>query len=183
MKRITSWLVFSFCLAVPNVSAAGVGRAIAKGAVRGLARSAERSAVRSAEKQAVRRSIGIQRKDAWNHLHTPVRPLPAPRTVFRYTSPEQARKELSTGIAPGRHMTATAPAGRPPSPATAARQYGLRKAPGVRETVQLPKGFPVRHDKVPGGQPGMGEITSPKRVPPTATKKITPLHNPVRAGK
>src|SRR5262249_44515300 len=131
MIRITRWLGLFFCLAVTSMTAAGPGRAIAKGAIRGLARSTERAAFRSAEKQAVRRSIGIKRKDSWNHLHTPVRPLPAPRSVFRYTSPSQARRELSTGIAPGRHMTATAPAGRPLSPATAARQYGLRKAPGV----------------------------------------------------
>jgi hypothetical protein len=180
MKRISSWLVLFFFLAVTDVSAAGLGRVIAKGATRGLARSTERSAVRSADKQAVRSSIGIQRRDAWNHLHTPVRPLPAPRTVFRYTSPSQAQKELRTGIAPGRHMTTTAPAGRPPSPATAARQYGLRNAPGVRETVVLPKGFPVRHDKVPGGRPGVGEITSPKKVPPSAIKRVTPLHNPAK---
>lgn len=175
MKRIACWLILFLCLAITNVGAAGLGRAIAKGATRGVGRSIERSAARSAERQAVRRFIGIQRKDAWNHLHTPARPLPARRTVFRFTSPGQTRKELRTGIPPGRHMTATASAGRPPSPATAAKQYGLRKPPGIRETVRLPKGFPVRHDKVPGGRPGMGEITAPKRVPPSAIKRVTPL--------
>jgi hypothetical protein len=111
----------------------------------------------------------------WNHQHTPVRPLPAPRTVHRYASPSQAKKEIRTGIAPGSHMTARAPAGRPPNPGTAASKYGLRKAPGVRETIELPKGFPVRHNKVPGGQPGAGEMTSTSRVPPAAIKKVSPL--------
>jgi hypothetical protein len=179
MKRITPWLLAFFYLGVINISAAGLGRVVAKGAVRGLARSTEPSTVRSAEKRALRSSIEIQRRDSWNHLHTPVRPLPAPRTVFRYTSPSKARRELRTGIAPGRHMTATAPAGRPPSPTTAAKQYGLLNLPRVRETIQLPKGFPGRHDKVPGGRPGIGEITSPKRVPQSAIKRVTPLQSPV----
>jgi hypothetical protein len=177
--RICSCILICFCLAVVNADAAGVGRAIAHGAARSLTRSAERSAARSAgraaERQAARRAVQIQRKDLWNHQHTPVRPLPAPRTVHRYVSPSQAKKETRTGIAPGSHMTARAPAGRPPNPGTAASRYGLRRTPGVRETIELPKGFPVRHNKVPGGRPGAGEITSSRRVPSSAIKKETPL--------
>jgi hypothetical protein len=179
MKQITSWLLIVLCFGVTNVNAGGVGRAVARGAARGIARSAERSVARGAARatvrQEARRAIAIQRKDLWNHLHTPVRPLPAPRTVHRYTSPSIARQELRSGVAPGRHMTAAAPAGKPPSPATAMSKYGLQKAPNVRETIELPKGFPVRHNKVPGGRPGAGEITSQKRVPPEAIKKLTPL--------
>ncbi len=177
MRRF--WVVRAVLLTLLGAWAANagtVGKAIARGAARGLTRSAERSAARAAEKQAARRAVAIQGKDVWNHLHTPARPLPAPRTVYRYTSPSQARRELHTGIAPGRHMTATAPVGRPPSPATAVKKYGLPKAPSVRETVQLPKGLPVRHNRVPGGSPGIGETTSPRKVPPAAIKKITPLH-------
>jgi hypothetical protein len=175
MNRLSVWLLFIFCVNVANVNAGGLGRTLARGAVRGLARSAERSAVRSTERQAVRRAAAIQSKDLWNHLHTPARPLPAPRTVYRYTSPSQVRRELHSGIAPESHMTATAPVGRPPSPATAVRKYGLPRTPGVRETVQLPRSFPVRHNKVPGGRQGIGEITSPRTVPRTAIKKVTPL--------
>lgn len=162
-----------------SADAGGIGRAIARGAARGLARSAARTAAKStgraAEKQAIGRALQIQRKDIWNHAHTPVRPLRAPRTVYRYTSPSRAREELRSGIAPGRHMTATAPAGRPPSPATAQRRYGLNAPPTVRETVMLPKGFPARHNRVPGGSPGRGEITSSTEVPPSAIRKVTPL--------
>jgi hypothetical protein len=175
MNRISSWLVFIFCLTGAHASAGGLGRVIARGAVRGFARSAERSAVRSTERQAVRRAAAIRTKDVWNHVHTSARPLPAPRTVYRYTSPSQMRRELHSGIAPESHMTATAPAGRPPSPATAVRKYGLPRTPGVRETVQLPRDFLVRHNKVPGGRQGIGEITSPRTVPGTAIKKVTPL--------
>ena len=179
MNRISAWLVIFSCFNATNIDAAGIGRAIARGATRSLARSAERSVARgtarSTARQAARRSIEIQRKDLWNHQHTPVRPLPAPRTVHRYTSPGQARQEMRRGIEPGRHMTATAPAGRPPSPGTAANRYGLQKAPGVRETIELPRGFPARHNKVPGGRPGIGEMTSPRRVPPEAIKKAAPL--------
>ncbi len=45
----------------------------------------------------------------------------------------------------------------------------------VRETIELPRRFPARHNKVPGGRPGAGEITSSRRVPPEAIKKVTPL--------
>jgi len=179
VNRICSYILICFCLAVVNADAAGVGRAIARGAARSLAGSAERSAARSAgraaERQAARRAVQIQRRDLWNHQHTPVSPLPTPRTVHRYTTPEQARREIRGGIAPGSHMTATAPSGRPLSPGAAANRYGLRKVPSVRETVELPKGFPARHNRVPGGQPGAGEITSSRRVPPTAIKKAVPI--------
>ena len=178
-RRITSWVLVILCFGVTNVNAGGVGRAVARGAARGIARSTERSvargAARATARQEARLSIAIQRKDLWNHRHTPLRPLPAPRTVHRYTTPSMARQELRSGVAPGRHMTATAPGGKPPSPATATSRYGLQKPPSVRETIELPKGFPVRHNKVPGGRPGVGEITSQTRVPPQAIKKLTPL--------
>ena len=154
-------------------------RSLARGAAQGQARPAKRlvarGTARATAQQATRHSIEIQRKDLLNHLHTPVRPLPAPHTVHRYTSPGQARQEMRTGVAPGRHMTATAPAGRPPSPGTAMNRYGLQTAPHVRETIELPKGIPVRHNKVPGGRPGVGEITSSTIVPPEAIKRVTPL--------
>lgn len=72
-------------------------------------------------------------------------------------------------------MTATAPAGRSLSPLGAKQRFGLQKAPTVRETVVLPKGFLVRHNKAPGGSPGIGEITSSRKVPPSAIRKVLPL--------
>jgi hypothetical protein len=180
MSRINSWVLIVLSFGVTHANAGNVGRAIARGAARSMARSVEgsvaRGAARTTARQAARRSIVIQRKDLWNHQHTPVRPLPAPRTVHRYTSPSEARQEMRSGISPGRHMTATAPAGRPPRPTTAMNRYGLQKAPSVRETIQLPKGFPVRHNKVPGGRPGAGELTSPTKVPRRAIIKLTPIH-------
>jgi hypothetical protein len=174
-----SRMVVLFCLMITVAQADGVGGAVARGAARGLARSVGRSASRSVassvEKQAAKRAFQIQRKDLWNHRHTPVRPLAAPRTVFRYTTRNRAGAEIRAGIAPGRHMTATAPAGRPLSPLSAKRRFGLQKAPTVRETVVVPKGFPVRYNKVPGGSPGFGEITSSKAVPPSAIRKVMPL--------
>ena len=142
----------------------------------GLAKSAGRGVARAAERKAEQRAAQILRKDIWNHHHTEVRPLPVPRTVHRYTSRSQATRELKNGIPPGDHMTATARPGRSLSPDAARQRYGLSRSPEVRETVVLPRGFPVRHNKVPGGQPGTGEITSLKRVPPAAVKKVTPLH-------
>lgn len=179
MLRHCSRLLVLLCVVITGAEAAGVGRAVARGAARGLAKStgraATRSVVRSTEKQAVKRAVQIQRKDLLNHRHTPVRPLGAPRTVFRYTTPNRAGAEIRAGIAPGRHMTATAPSGRPLSPLSAQRRFGLQKAPTVRETIVLPKGFPVRHNKVPGGTPGIGEVTSSRSVPRSAIQKVVPL--------
>lgn len=179
MLRHCSRLLVLLCLVITGAEAAGVGRAVARGAARGLARSAgrfsSRGVARSVEKQAAKRTLQVRRKDLWNHRHTPVRPLPAPRTVFRYTTPKRAGAEIRAGIAPGHHMTATAPAGRPLSPQSAKRRFGLPTAPTIRETVVLPKGFPVRHNKALGGSPGFGEITSSKAVPPSAILKVIPL--------
>lgn len=179
MLRHSLRLLVLLCLVITGVEAAGLGRAVARGAARGLAKStgraATRSIARSTEKEAVKRAAQIRRKDLWNHRHTPVRPLPVPRTVFRYTTPNRAGAEIRAGIAPGRHMTATASSGRPLSPLSAKRRFGLQKAPTVRETVVLPKGFPVRHNKVPGGTQGAGEVTSSRPVPPSAVRKVVPL--------
>jgi len=179
MNRICLWLLLLFCLSGTHGMAGGIGRAIARGAVRSSVRSTERSAgrsvVKAAERKAVQRAIEIQRRDLWNHRHSLIRPLPATRNVYRYTTASRARREIHAGIAPGRHMAATAPAGRLPSPKTAANRYGLPTTPTVRETIRLPKGFPTRHNKVPGGEPGVGEITSSRRIPPEAIKKVTQL--------
>lgn len=179
MLRRCSCLLVLLCAVITRAECTGVSRAVARGAARGLARSGSRSATRSVArstgKQAVKRAAQIQRKDLWNHRHTPVRPLSGPRTVFRYTTPNRARAEVRSGIAPGRHMTATASSGRPLSPLSAKRRFGLHNAPTVRETVVLPKGFPVRHNKVPGGTPGVGEVTSSRSVPPSVIRKVVPL--------
>ena len=174
MHRTLAATVLTICV-LSGISHAGVGRAVARGASRSVVKSAERGAARAIERKAEQRAAQVLRKDIWNHSHTQVRPLPEPRTVHRYTSSSQATQELKSGIAPGNHMSATARPGRTPSPDTARQRFGLSRSPEVRETVVLPKGFPVRHNKVPGGQPGTGEITSPKRVPSTAVKKVTPL--------
>jgi hypothetical protein len=159
----------------PEISHAGIGKAVARGAARGVAKSAGRGVARAAERKAGQRAAQIFRKDMWNHRHTPPAPLPQSRTVHRYTSSRQGTQELRKGILPGNHMTATAPPGRSLRPDAAQKRYGLSGPPQVRETIVLPRGFPARHNNVPGGQPGIGEITSPKRVPPQAIKKITPL--------
>lgn len=106
---------------------------------------------------------------------TRVRPLPKGRTVFRYTPRAQARQELRQGILPGRHLTARGTPGRPLSGVQAQRRLGLPQPPAVRETIRLPKGQPVRPNKVLGGAPGVGEITSPSRIPSAAITRVVPL--------
>ena len=131
-----------------------------------------RAAARAASRRAMR--ARLLKLDALRH-RVPVRPLPRPRTVHRYTTMTRAQEELRHGIAPGRHMTALARRGRPMSAQQAKQYYGLFRKPTVRETIQLPKGFPVRHSHATNAARGVRELTSPKRVPPEAIKRVVPL--------
>jgi len=131
-----------------------------------------RAAARAASRRAMRAQIF--KLDARRH-RVPVRPLPQPRTVHRYTTKTLAQQELRHGIPPGSHMTALARRGRPMSAQQAKQYYGLFRKPSVRETIQLPKGFRVRHSHATNAARGVRELTSPKRVPPEAIKKVTPL--------
>ncbi len=117
----------------------------------------------------------LRQRDRARDAKTPAKPLPQSRTVYRYTTKEKAEKDMRVGLRPGKHMTSNGSAGRPLSPATAKANYGLKRQPTVRETIVLSKGQPVRKDKVLGGARGKGEITSTKRVPPSAVKSYTPL--------
>ncbi|MDI6755835.1 MAG: hypothetical protein QME78_15745 [Thermodesulfobacteriota bacterium] len=117
----------------------------------------------------------ILRRDLMRDKATKVRALAAERRVFRYTTKDRARQELRKGIAPQSHMTSRAVRGRPLSPEMAQKKYGLPQHPQVRETIRLPKGQPVRTNKSLGGAPGVGEITSPKQIPPKAIEKVIPL--------
>jgi len=155
MRRLLAILISAFLL--PQLTwAAPLGRA--------AARAASRRAMRAR----------LLKLDALRH-RVPVRPLPQPRTVHRYTTMTRAQGELRHGIAPGSHMTALARRGRPMSAQQAKQYYGLFRKPTVRETIQLPKGFPVRHSHATNAARGVRELTSPKRVPPEAINKVIPL--------
>jgi len=119
----------------------------------------------------------IVRRDLLRDQATASATLPKPRTVFRYTSAGRARTELRTGIAPRRHMTAHGGRGRPLGAARAQERFGLPRRPGVRETIRLPQGQPVRSNRALGGSAGMGELTSPRRVPPQAITRVVPLRH------
>lgn len=117
----------------------------------------------------------ILRLDRQAHAKVMPRQLARPKTVFRYTSKQRAAQEVRRGIPAGSHMTATGGPGRPVLASTATTRYGLLTVPQARETVRLPKGFPVRHNHVTKGARGYGELTSPKRVPPRAIRSVVPL--------
>jgi hypothetical protein len=117
----------------------------------------------------------LLRRDFLRDRTLPVRRLKAPRTVHRYTTWERALRELQKGLPAGTHTTARARPGRPPSPETAQRRYGLPAKPEVRETIRLPEGALIRQGKALGGRPGVGEVLTARRVPPEAIRKITPL--------
>lgn len=113
--------------------------------------------------------------DLKNHSTAAVRPLPHPRTVFRYTTRDRARDEAQRGIGALRHMTSVAGPGRPLGSSAAARRYGLATLPTARETIRLRPGQPVILNKVPGGSPGRGELVSPQAVAPGDIVRVVPI--------
>jgi len=153
----------------------GVGRAVARGvARRATSRIASRTANRAPRAVISQESRRVLKLDALSH-RAPAKPLARPLTVQRYTTARRAAGELKRGIPAGRHMTASARPGPPMSPQAAQRRYGiLNHAPQARETIRLPKGFPVRSGKAHAGMPGIGEKTSPRRVPPKYVS-VTPM--------
>lgn len=150
--------------ALPKAEGGSLTRSIFRGTMKSTARALRRGSARR-----------ILRRDFLRDRATRVRPLIRNRTVFRYTTKKQARRELGRGIRPGSHMTSRAVPGRPPGPGLAQRRYGLPRQPQVRETIRLPKGHPTRFNKAFGGRPGTGEITSTKPLSPKAIRRVIPL--------
>lgn len=103
------------------------------------------------------------------------RALPAATTVWRYTTAAQARRELRGGIRPDKHFTPGVTRGRPPSPLTAQRRYGLPQPPQVRLTVRLDKGTTVLRNKALGGQPGRGELVNKVAVSSGGIRRVVNL--------
>jgi hypothetical protein len=167
-------------LAPVDAHAGSFARAVGRGALRGVSRSFERGAARSVDRSALRslergRLRDVTRRDLLIHNSTRPAPITNPREVFRFTTRERAFTELRQGIAPNRHMTTHSSPGRPLSAESAMRRYGLPAKPDVRETIVIPSRQPIRSNKVVGGAPGVGEVTSPKLLPPEAIKKIVPV--------
>ncbi len=164
MTRIAIFLL-ALGLALPGHAA--VGRAIARGTARSVARRVSVSGAR-------RQTSLVLRRDALSHLK-PARPLARPLTVQRYTSARRAASEVRYGIPVGRHMTSPARRGPPMNAQSAVRRFGLvtSPAPQVRETIHLPKGFPLRSGKVNHGLHNVVERTSSRRVPPRAITSVT----------
>ncbi len=162
-RRAIPAVLIGVWLIAAQAEAGGLGKAAARGLSRGLFRRSTISGSRPA----------LLRRDLVRDRAIVPRPLTRQRTVFRYTSRKQAAVEARRGIPPGRHLTSTGGPGRPLSRVTAQKRYGLPRRPQVRETIRLPKGYPVRTAKVVGGRPGVGELTSPKRLSPTAITNVT----------
>lgn len=146
-----------------SVESQGLGRALMRGIKKGAV-------------EKTRQSMGkILKRDLQRDQSTKVKGLPKDRTVFRYTSAAKAQEEIRQGVRAGSHMTSRATAGRPLSPSEAKRRYGLQQEPDVRLTIRLSKGTRVRNNRALGGKPGVGEITTKRKLPPTAIKRVVPL--------
>jgi len=123
-------------------------------------------------------------KRAWKRLWsrditrdnaTATKRLDNSRRVWRYTTRDEANKAATEGLKANRHMTSRTNPGRPLSATSAKDRYGLPKKPEVRMMLEIPKNHPIRKNKVIGGNPGYGEITSPKGLPPSAVKNYIHL--------
>lgn len=157
-------VLFLLCLLAPtSLEARGPARAVAKRATERLLATAS---VRN-------RSLLL--RDTVRDARSQVLRLVRPRSVFRYTSARTAALEFRGGVAARRHFTSRISAGRPLSSLRAQRRFGLPRSPQARLTIRLPKGTPVRLNKALGGEPGWGEITSTRRLPPGAVRKVVPL--------
>lgn len=156
MRLLKTLLVLSLVFGLglpPAADAGGLGKALSRAAMRKLL-----------QREATRDAASV------------VKPLAKPRTVYRYTSRARAVQEVRRGLAPVTHTTSVAEPGRPLSQEAAQRRYGLLDKPEVRETIHLPQGLLARHNRVWGGEAGVGEITSPQALPPAAIRKVVPLH-------
>ena len=156
----TGWvksLAMLVALMIALPAAAGVAGSIARGAA-----------------AAMHKRIGSKaflKSEAARDASTSVRRLDAPATVYRYASGIHAAGEARNGIAPGRHMTGVGENSKMLNADRASRRYGIAR-PEVRETIVLPRGFPVRQSRVWSGARNATELTSPRRVPPGAIRKI-----------
>lgn len=166
MLSVRLLVAFFICggLLLPATASASVfGKAAARGAERSLARGLRRSPVHLREFDAVR--------DRRSNLSI----LKTGRSVDRYTTLREANSELRHGIAPNRHMTSFS-SRKPLTANNATIRLGLSRKPQVVERIEIPKGTGLHFNKVLGGKPGYGEITSPARLPRTSVRRILTLH-------
>ena len=111
---------------------------------------------------------------------TPAKPLERDARVYRYTNKEDAAKLRRDGVPPRTHMTSRGGPGRPPPAGAAQRREGLQTKPEARVTITVPAGTPVKKNRVMGGEPGRGEMTATKQLPPSAVEKPVPLRPSAR---
>ena len=117
----------------------------------------------------------LLRRDAARDAATVAVPAAESRMVWRYTGEAEAEREMSRGIAAGSHFTPKVTPGRPPSPLTVQRQYGLPQPPQVRMTVRIDEGRLILKNKALGGEPGRGELVNTEPLPPRAVQTVTRL--------
>ncbi len=177
MRRATGTVAGGILLLVvwqPAASEAGaLGRLLGRGATKApISHAAPKPHVNP--KPA--RPTDVLKQDLKNHRAVPVRPLDKNRTVFRFTTKEEAREAQRKGLPPGAHMTAHGGPGRTATPDHAQSRYATPSKPGARITVHLPKRQPVRSNKIAGApDQRLHELTSPERVPPSSIAGVTPL--------
>ena len=178
-------------LAVNDEARAGVARSVARGAERAAVRAVRpvvapvarkavfrspgRAAARRGATPAVRAAILDRARDA----RTPVSLLRRPRLVFRYSDDAGVRRAITRGLPARTHFTARGGPGRPLGGQAARERLGLARTPSWRISTLLPRGTPVRFNKVLGGnRAGVGEISLARRLPASSIRRAVPLVKP-----
>ncbi len=162
IRRVLTALSLILFVAPLELNAGGLGRALARGSAKSISKRVGSKAVRG-------RAVELLRDK-----QSPTRLLAKERLVDRYTLRRRATQELRSGIPPYRHMTSRSTK-RPLSALTAQRRLGLPRKPQIVERIKIPKGTTVNMNKVVKGQPGYGEITSPRRLPARTIQRVIPL--------
>jgi len=183
MKRnlVVASLLIAIVGTVPDLNAAGVGKAVARTATRRLlGKSAGRAVAGRATARVAAKTrmpvAQVMKLDRLRDGQAPIRMLTKPRSVFRYTSNEQAQLYRQRGVPSGAHFTVNAGPGRPLSAAHAKERYGLPRAPTARVEAVLPRGTTVKSGKVVGGQPGYGELKTYRQpLSPSVVKSVRPV--------
>ena len=114
----------------------------------------------------------ILHRDKVRDMATTPKPLEKDTKVRRFV---RNKKDLQKDIPANSHTTAPIRPGRFPSAERAQKQYGLPEKPRYVGVIDLEKKRLERRNKVVGGEPGRGEMTSPQKVNKNQVEKIVKL--------
>lgn len=179
MHKISSMTIIFFyvIISVPTQAVFSEAGVFSKAASKAAARKAATKKAVKVRSASTRKDYNkIEARDIARDNKTQAKPLEQNRTVYRYTSKENAKAAQKKGLHANSHMTSGVSKGRPLTSEKAQKRFGLENPPDTRLTIKIPKGHPVKKNKVIGGEAGWGEITSPKKIPAKQVIEVKPVN-------